>query len=153
MAEKSKKNKPYLNQRIGLIGELLVQKVAVQYVDFCFRTCTGHPADLIIDHQNKLYRVQVKTRHKSTTNGKQQYCFEYGSRSKVEAHNTYPIEIYAFCFMPEGDVEFKAYNSDSFTNYITEGKHLNKNTGAESLQNAFADLNKTPEINISDYIQ
>lgn len=150
MAKQS--NKPYLNQRIGLIGELITQKIAVQYVDFCFRTCTGHPADLIIDHKSKLYRVQVKTRHRSLVNKKQQFCFDYRSTSKTEAHNQYPIEIFAFCFMPEGIVEFQAHNSTKYTNYITEGKHLNENTGAESLQKAFNDLAEVPPLNVSDYI-
>ena len=145
-------SKPYLSMRTGLIGELIVQKVAVQYVDFCFRTCTGHPADLILDHQGKLYRVQVKTRHKSDKNNKVQYCFDFACRSKNERHTTYPIEIYAFCYMPSGVVEFKASNTMNITNYITDGTHLDEDTERESLQKALDDLNLSPELNVSDYI-
>ena len=138
--------------RTGLIGELIVQKVAVQYVDFCFRTCTGHPADLILDHQGKLYRVQVETSQKSDKNNKVQYCFDFACRSENERHTNYPIEIYAFCYMPSGVVEFKASNTMNYTNYITDGTHLDEDTERESLQKALDDLNLSPELNVSDYI-
>ena len=152
MAEKQTESLPYLRARLGLIGELIVQKVAVQYVDFCFRTCTGHPADLIIDHGGRLYRVNVKTRTKRKIDKKMQYLFEFTSKSKIEKHKNYPIEICASVYMPEGRVEFHATNTMKYGNYTTDGKHLTEDTERESLQKELDDLNINHSLNVSDYI-
>lgn len=47
--------------RISLAGEYLAASYLLRYCDSVIPTPPGHRADLILDHANHLYRVQVKT--------------------------------------------------------------------------------------------
>jgi len=47
--------------RISLAGEYLAASYLLRYCDSVILAPPGHRADLILDHDNNLYRVQVKT--------------------------------------------------------------------------------------------
>ena len=47
--------------RISLAGEYLAASYLLRYCDSVIPTPPGHRADLILDHNNALYRIQVKT--------------------------------------------------------------------------------------------
>jgi hypothetical protein len=47
--------------RISLAGEYLAASYLLRYCDSVILAPPGHRSDLILDHDNHLYRVQVKT--------------------------------------------------------------------------------------------
>ena len=49
------------SERIALAGEYLAASYLLRFCDSVIQTPPGHKADLILDHNNNLYRIQVKT--------------------------------------------------------------------------------------------
>ena len=47
-------------ERIALAGEYLAASYLLRFCDSVIQPPPGHKADLILDHNNNLYRVQVK---------------------------------------------------------------------------------------------
>ena len=61
---------PHSTARIALAGEYLAASYMLRYCDSVIMSPSNHRSDLILDHQGKLYRVQVKTTNKIS------FCWE-----------------------------------------------------------------------------
>ena len=71
---------PHATTRIALAGEYLAASYLMRYCDSVILAPQAHRSDLILDHQNKLYRVQVKTSNSTyLRRGKDHYRWELRS--------------------------------------------------------------------------
>ena len=64
---------PHSTARIALAGEYLAASYMLRYCDSVIMSPSNHRSDLILDHQGKLYRVQVKTTNKIYKRAKTDY--------------------------------------------------------------------------------
>ena len=51
----------HVSARIALAGEYLAASYLMRFCDSVIIAPEGHKADLILDHQGQLYKIQVKT--------------------------------------------------------------------------------------------
>jgi len=130
-------------KRLGSLGESLVKSCLLEYSDWCYETCESHPADLIVEFGNALYKIQVKARNKSNQ-GK--YTFPNEShRSKSETHRNYHCDIYAFVFFPEKRILFIP-NSSGQRYFVFQDNAIVDNMEYDSLQETLATLSQIPII-------
>tara|TARA_R100001369_G_scaffold23874_1_gene43786 strand:+ start:3217 stop:3612 length:396 start_codon:yes stop_codon:yes gene_type:complete len=121
----------------------LVKSCLLEYSDWCYETCESHPADLIVEFGNALYKIQVKARNKSNQ-GK--YTFPNEShRSKSETHRNYHCDIYAFVFFPEKRILFIP-NSSGQRYFVFQDNAIVDNMEYDSLQETLATLSQIPII-------
>ena len=130
--------------RLGTLGESLAQSCLLEYADFCFPTTDGHPADLILEISNALYRVQVKTRSMSKE-GKYTFPLET-HRSKSDIHANYKCDLLAFVFMPDKRIIFKA-NISAQQYFVYTTKNLIDNIEYLSLTESLNSLSSIPVVN------
>ena len=131
------------HNRLGSLGEAIAHSYLLEFSDFCYPTCEGHPADLIVEFGSALYKVQVRSRNRSE-NGK--YTFPLDShRKKSDTHKKYHCELYAFIFFPEKRILFKANNTQQ-RYFIFRQEHLIDGMEEISLKQSLEDLSKKPVI-------
>ena len=131
-------------KRTGLFGESLVLAFLQEYANFCYPTCEGHPADLIVEFgNNSLYKVQVKTRNKSV---KGNYIFPFENhRNMSEMHRSYHIDVLAFVFLPQKRIIFKPFTG--YQKYHTyKEKDLIDNIENISFEKCLESLNNVPKF-------
>ena len=131
-------------QRVGILGETIVQAFLLGVADFCYQTQFGHPADLIVEFgNNTLYKVQVKTRN---LGAKGKYSFPIEHHRKIsETHKHYHIDLFAFVFLPSRNILFKA-NTSTQKYFIFDKKVIQEGMEIESLQTALEQLSSIPII-------
>ena len=138
----SKSNQENHNaKRLGSLGESLVKSCLLEYSDFCYETCESHPADLIVEFGNALYKVQVKSRNKSKE-GKYTFPIE-NHRSKSDTHKHYHCDIYAFVFFPGKRILFVP-NSSSQKYFIYQEAAIVDGMELASLQDTLGSLSQIP---------
>lgn len=130
-------------KRLGSLGEALVKSCLLEYSDWCYETCESHPADLIVEFGNALYKVQVKSRNRSKE-GK--YTFPNEThRSKSEAHRNYHCDIYAFVFFPVKRILFVP-NTSGQRYFVYQEAAIIDNMEYDSLQETLGSLTQIPVI-------
>lgn len=131
-------------KRLGLLGESVVQSFLLEHALFCYSTCEGHPADLIVEFgNNSFYKVQVKARNRSEEKG--QYTFPLEThRSKADSHKEYHCDIIAFVFLPSKRIIFRA-NTSNQNYYVFYDKHLTQGIELESLDDTLKALSNYPK--------
>ena len=140
----SKSNQENHNaKRLGSLGESLVKSCLLEYSDFCYETCESHPADLIVEFGNALYKVQVKSRNKSKE-GKYTFPIE-NHRSKSDTHKHYHCDIYAFVFFPGKRILFVP-NSSSQKYFIYQEAAIVDGMELASLQDTLGSLSQIPVL-------
>lgn len=130
-------------KRLGSLGESLVKSCLLEYSDFCYETCESHPADLIVEFGNALYKVQVKARNRSKE-GKYTFPIE-SHRSKSDAHRNYHCDIYAFVFFPEKRILFIP-NSSNQRYFVFQASAMVDNMELDSLQETLGSLSQIPVL-------
>ena len=131
-------------KRLGTLGESLAQSCLLEYADFCYPTTDGHPADLILEISNALYRVQVKTRNESKE-GKYTFPLET-HRTKSDIHANYKCDLLAFVFMPDKRIIFRA-NTSNQQYFAYRKKDLVENVEYLSLIESLNSLSSVPVVN------
>ncbi len=128
--------------RLGRLGESIVQAYLLEWCDFVI--CSDHitPYDLILDHNNRLYKVQVKTVSKSKTKSGKRYKFQADRPQRSELYYKSRNDLYALVFYPEKICLFKPNIGNQ--KYFTFSKAPTKEEEFESLQQALEDLNNAP---------
>ena len=130
-------------KRLGQLGESVVQSFLLEHALFCYKTCEGHPADLIVEFgNNSLYKVQVKARNRSEEQSKYTFACE-SHRSKADSHKEYHYDIIAFVFLPSKRIIFRA-NSSNQNYYVFYDKHLTESIELQSLDEALKALSSYP---------
>ena len=130
-------------KRLGSLGESLVKSCLLEYSDFCYETCESHPADLIVEFGNALYKVQVKSRSRSKE-GKYTFPIE-SHRSKSEIHKNYICEILAFVFLPDKRILFLP-NLGNQKYFVFQQSAISENMEFSSLEKTLEALMQTPQI-------
>ena len=74
------------NSRLGALGETYVQSVLIEWCDFVTNCSHTTPYDLILDHNNRLYKVQVKTVSQTKTKGGLRYRFHANRPQRTEQY-------------------------------------------------------------------
>jgi hypothetical protein len=138
--------------RIGRAGEHLVAFYLLQYCDSVILTNENSKADLILDHSDRLYKVQVKStnsiwKHK----GKEYYRWDFRpgryrpDDSEKIRYTASDVDIYALVAIPLGKVLFIPYNTDmkSISKRIEDFDKLDTR---ESLEEALNIINHVPTL-------
>ena len=130
-------------KRLGSLGESIAKSYLLEYSDFCYETCESHPADLIVEFGNALYKVQVKARNRSKES---KYMFPIEShRSKSDTHRNYVCDIYAFVFFPTKRVLFMP-NTSNQRYFVFQEAAIVDNMEFDSLQKTLSSLAQIPKM-------
>ena len=143
--------------RISLAGEYLAASYLLRYCDSVILAPPGHRADLILDHDNYLYRVQVKTTNTVyIRRNKDFYRWELRAskrtadnirQNKVVRYGNGQIDMFCFVALPINKVFFDAYDGTKNLTEVSKSiKSLNKIDSRDSLLKALLKINKTPEL-------
>ena len=143
--------------RISLAGEYLAASYMLRYCDSVIPTPPGHKADLILDHDNVLYRVQVKTTNSVYTRRDSDYYRWELRTSKRTANNIRQnkmvrygngqIDMFCLVALPIDKVFFIPFTEDgNQTEYAKTANNLKKIDSKESLIKTLLTINKIPEL-------
>ena len=119
-----------------------MQTVLLEFCDFVLMASHTTPYDLILDHNNRLYKVQVKTVSKTDTKSGKRYKFQANRPQRSETYYKSRNDIYALVFYPEKVCLFKA--NTGHQKYYTFDKPPTKKQEFDSLQEALGELNNAP---------
>ena len=143
--------------RISLAGEYLAASYLLRYCDSVILAPPGHRSDLILDHDNHLYRVQVKTTNTVyIRRNKDFYRWELRTskrtadnirQNKVVRYGNGQIDMFCFVALPINKVFFDVYDGTKNLTEVSKSiKTLNKIDSRDSLLQALLKINKTPEL-------
>ena len=143
--------------RISLAGEYLTASYLLRYCDSVILAPPGHRSDLILDHDNNLYRVQVKTTNTVYTRRNNDfYRWELRTskrtannirQNKVVRYGNGQIDMFCFVALPINKVFFDVYDGTKNLTEVSKSiKSLNKIDSRDSLLKALLKINKTPEL-------
>ena len=143
--------------RISLAGEYLAASYLLRYCDSVILAPPGHRSDLILDHDNHLYRVQVKTTNTVyVRRNKDFYRWELRTskrtadnirQNKVVRYGNGQIDMFCFVALPINKVFFDVYDGTKNLTEVSKSiKTLNKIDSKDSLLQALLKINKTPEL-------
>jgi len=130
-------------KRLGSLGESIVKSYLLEYSDFCYETCESHPADLIVEFGNALYKVQVKSRNRSKE-GKYTFPIE-SHRAKSDTHKHYHCHIYAFVFFPDKRILFIP-NTSGQKYFVYQETAIVDNMEFNTLQDTLDALSQIPVL-------
>lgn len=131
------------NCRLGAVGESYVQTLLLQYCDFVIPTSDNCPYDLILDQNNRLYKIQVKT----ATLNKHKNLYRYRFRVPHKRSDLYikcKIDILACVFYPAKISIFHPFSVNQ--NNYTYAKIPTKEEELESLQTTLNHINTIPDL-------
>jgi len=143
--------------RISLAGEYLAASYLLRYCDSVILAPPGHRSDLILDHDNHLYRVQVKTTNTVyVRRNKDFYRWELRTskrtadnirQNKVVRYGNGQIDMFCFVALPINKVFFDVYDGTKNLTEVSKSiKTLDKIDSKDSLLQALLKINKTPEL-------
>jgi hypothetical protein len=139
-------------QRVALAGEYLVASYLLRYCDSAILAPEGHTSDIILDHENKLYRIQVKTTNSIYQKRNQQYYRwdfrsnrESNRQSKEQRYGSGQIDIFCFVALPLDKIFFLAYEETQNSVAKTIDNIIAINT-KDTLLQALEQANKPPKL-------
>ncbi len=145
------------NMRIALAGEYLAASYLMRYCDSVILSPGGHRSDLILDHQGKLYKVQVKTTnslYKRKKNNYYRWEIRTGKRTqdnirqnKMVRYGNGQIDMFCLVALPINKVFFIPFTEDGAqTEYAKTAENLESIDSKESLIKTLLTINKIPEL-------
>ena len=146
------------SSRISLAGEYLAASFLLRYCDSVIPTPNGHKSDLILDHENYLYRVQVKTTNSIYTRRNSDYYRWELRTSKRTANNIRQnkmvrygngqVDMFCFVALQISKVFFDVYDGTKNLTEVSKSINtLNKIDSKDSLLKALLKINKMPKLN------
>ncbi len=98
---------PRATERVGRSGEYLTAALLSLVSDTVLIVPHGSEADIVFEHENKLYKVQVKTSSKINT-GRVNWRFDMrrGSHSKYREYQKQAVDIFALVSLKYRNVVF-----------------------------------------------
>ena len=98
---------PRATERVGRSGEYLTAALLSLVSDTVLIVPHGSEADIVFEHSNKLYKVQVKTSSKINT-GRVNWRFDMrrGSHSKDREYQKQAVDIFALVSLKYRNVVF-----------------------------------------------
>lgn len=148
---------PHATTRIALAGEYLAASYLLRFCDSVILAPQAHRSDLILDHQNKLYRVQVKTTNSTyLRRGKDYYRWELRSGRRTakkerqdsdERYGNGQIDLFSLVALPLDKVIFMPFNKEkNLTEFAKTEERLLEIDTKESLQACLDQANESPKL-------
>ena len=123
---------PRATERVGRSGEYLTAALLSLVSDTVLIVPHGSEADIVFEHNNKLYKVQVKTSSKINT-GRVNWRFDMrrGSHSKDREYQKQAVDIFALVSLKYRNVVFiKPLNQNQIT---IADEHMKNNDSVKNL--------------------
>ncbi|MGB0593215.1 MAG: group I intron-associated PD-(D/E)XK endonuclease [Flavobacteriales bacterium] len=123
---------PRATERVGRSGEYLTAALLSLVSDTVMVVPHGSEADLVFEHNNKLYKVQVKTSSKINT-GRVNWRFDMrrGSHSKDREYQKQAVDIFALVSLKYRNVVFiKPMDQNQIT---IADEHMKNNDSVKNL--------------------
>jgi len=123
---------PRATERVGRSGEYLTAALLSLVSDTVLIVPHGSEADIVFEHNNKLYKVQVKTSSKINT-GRVNWRFDMrrGSHSKDREYQKQAVDIFALVSLKYRNVVFiKPMDQNQIT---IADEHMKNNDSVKNL--------------------
>ncbi len=123
---------PRATERVGRSGEYLTAALLSLVSDTVLIVPHGSEADIVFEHNNKLYKVQVKTSSKINT-GRVNWRFDMrrGSHSKDREYQKQAVDIFALVSLKYRNVVFiKPIDQNQIT---IADEHMKNNDSVKNL--------------------
>lgn len=142
----------HVSARVALAGEYLAASYLMRFCDSVIIAPEGHKADLILDHQGQLYKIQVKTTNSLyKKDGKDYYRWDFRSnadnkrKNKMLRYGSGQVDIFCLVALPIDKVLFLPFGQveNSIARTIDS---LNEIDSEETLLNSLLEINKIPNL-------
>ena len=129
-----------ISERIGRSGEYFTASILAQVSDTVIIVPHSATADIIFEHDSKLYRCQVKTQSKISAHRKN-WCFDMrkGQTSKNRTYEEDSLDLFAFVSLPHKNVVF-VLPSDKTQETISD-EHMKNNDVIKNIKDIIKSLN------------
>ena len=142
----------HVSARVALAGEYLAASYLMRFCDSVIIAPEGHKADLILDHQGQLYKIQVKTTNSLyKKDDKDYYRWDFRSnadnkrKNKMLRYGSGQVDIFCLVALPIDKVLFLPFGQveNSIARTIDS---LNEIDSEETLLNSLLEINKIPNL-------
>jgi hypothetical protein len=130
---------PLATERVGRFGEYLTAAILSQVSDTVTIVAHNSSADIIFEHNLKLYKCQVKTQSK-IEQGRENWRFDMRKGQRV-AHRRYKdneIDVFAFVSIPHRNVVFSKPLDQGRLTIVDE--HMKNNDAVNNIKDILKDL-------------
>jgi len=130
---------PLATERVGRFGEYLTAAILSQVCDTVAVVPHNASADIIFEHNLKLYRCQVKTQSKIEENrGNWRFDMRKGQRVKHRKYKDNEIDLFAFVAVTHRNVVFSLPLEQSQLTIVDE--HMKNNDAVSNLEDILKSL-------------
>jgi len=130
---------PQATERVGRFGEYLTAAILSQVCDTVAVVPHNASADIIFEHNLKLYRCQVKTQSKIEENrGNWRFDMRKGQRVKHRKYKDNEIDLFAFVAVTHRNVVFSLPLEQSQLTIVDE--HMKNNDAVSNLEDILKSL-------------
>ena len=130
---------PQATERVGRFGEYLTAAILSQVSDTVTIVPHNSSADIIFEHNLKLYKCQVKTQSK-IEQGRENWRFDMRKGQRV-AHRRYKdneIDVFAFVSIPHRNVVFSRPLDQGRLTIVDE--HMKNNDAVNNIKDILKNL-------------
>jgi len=130
---------PQATERVGRFGEYLTAAILSQVCDTVAVVPHNASADIVFEHNLKLYRCQVKTQSKIEENrGNWRFDMRKGQRVKHRKYKDNEIDLFAFVAVTHRNVVFSLPLEQSQLTIVDE--HMKNNDAFSNLEDILESL-------------
>ena len=130
---------PLATERVGRFGEYLTAAILSQVCDTVAVVPHNASADIVFEHNLKLYRCQVKTQSKIEENrGNWRFDMRKGQRVKHRKYKDNEIDLFAFVAVTHRNVVFSLPLEQSQLTIVDE--HMKNNDAVSNLEDILESL-------------
>jgi len=131
---------PKATERVGRFGEYLTAAVLSQVCDTVAVVPHNASADIIFEHNLKLYKCQVKTQSQIEEHrGNWRFDMRKGQHSKHRQYKNNEIDLFAFVAVPHRNVVFsKPLDQAQLT---INDEHMKNNDAIKNIKDILKNLN------------
>ena len=130
---------PLATERVGRFGEYLTAAILSQVCDTVAVVPHNASADIVFEHNLKLYRCQVKTQSKIEVNrGNWRFDMRKGQRVKHRKYKDNEIDLFAFVAVTHRNVVFSLPLEQSQLTIVDE--HMKNNDAVSNLEDILKSL-------------
>jgi len=131
---------PKATERVGRFGEYLTAAVLSQVCNTVAVVPHNASADIIFEHNLKLYKCQVKTQSQIEEHrGNWRFDMRKGQHSKHRQYKNNEIDVFAFVAVPHRNVVFSKPLDQAQLTIVDE--HMKNNDAVKNIIDILEDLN------------
>jgi len=130
---------PQASERVGRFGEYLTAAILSQVSDTVSIVPHNASADIIFEHNLKLYKCQVKTQSKiEKARGNWRFDMRKGQRLEHRKYKKNEIDVFAFVSLPHRNVVFSKPLEQAQLTIVNE--HMKNNDAVKNITDILKDL-------------